>query len=146
MLDDVVYHEYGVPASQEECDALGVTCAKGSCVVLLNHGLLTFGETIPGALRRLYMLERACELEVIARGLDEEPAPIDPDVIRQYGERAKQQRANPEYGMTYWKAACARSRARASTGGSSLAGPRASRPRPRLVILSEASHAGCKRR
>ncbi len=26
-------------------------------------------------------------------------------MIRQYGERAKQQRANPEYGMTYWKAA-----------------------------------------
>jgi len=41
VLDDVVYHEYGVPATQEECDALGVSCASGSCVVLLNHGLLT---------------------------------------------------------------------------------------------------------
>ena len=85
VWDDLVYHEYGMPTSQEECDSLGVT--------------------IPGALRRMYMLERACEVEVIARGLDEDPAPIDPDVIRQYGERAKQQRANPEYGMTYWKAA-----------------------------------------
>ena len=76
-------------------------------MVLRNHGLLTVGATIPGALRRMYMLERACEVEVIARSLDEEPAPIDPDVVRQYGERAKQQRANPEYGMTYWKAALA---------------------------------------
>ena len=59
----------------------------------------------PGALRRMYMLERACEVEVIARGLDEEPAPIDPEVIRRYGERARQQRANPHYGMTYWNAA-----------------------------------------
>ncbi len=25
VLDDVVYHEYGMPTSQEECDALGVT-------------------------------------------------------------------------------------------------------------------------
>ena len=33
------------------------------------------------------------------------PDPIDPDVIRQYGERARQMRANPEYGVTYWKAA-----------------------------------------
>ena len=41
VLDEVVYHEYGMPASQEECDALGVSCRKGTCVVLLNHGLLT---------------------------------------------------------------------------------------------------------
>ena len=53
----------------------------------------------------MYMLERACEVEVIARGMNEEPAPIEPDVIRQYGERARQQRAHPEFGMTYWKAA-----------------------------------------
>ena len=51
------------------------------------------------------MLERACEVEVIARSLDEQPEPIDPDVVRQYGQRAKQQRANPEYGKTYWNAA-----------------------------------------
>ncbi len=70
-----------------------------------NHGLLTVGATIPGALRRMYMLERACEVEVIARSLDEEPAPIEEDVVRQYGERARQMRANPEYGMTYWNAA-----------------------------------------
>jgi ribulose-5-phosphate 4-epimerase/fuculose-1-phosphate aldolase len=105
VYDDLVYHEYGMPTSQEECDALGVTCQDGNSVVLRNHGLLTVGASIPGALRRMYMLERACEVEVIARGLDEEPAPIDPDVIRQYGERARQQRANPDYGMTYWKAA-----------------------------------------
>jgi hypothetical protein len=25
--------------------------------------------------------------------------------VRQYGERARQQRASPEYGVSYWKAA-----------------------------------------
>ena len=43
-------------------------------MVLLNHGLLTFGETIHGALMRLYMLERSCELEVIARTMDAPPS------------------------------------------------------------------------
>ena len=81
-----------------------MTCQQSNAVVLRNHGLLTVGASIPGALRRMYMLERACEVEVIARSLGEEPTPIEPDVIRQYGERARQQRANPEYGMTYWKA------------------------------------------
>jgi ribulose-5-phosphate 4-epimerase/fuculose-1-phosphate aldolase len=105
VLDDVVYHEYGMPTSDEECEALGVSCQKGSSVVLRNHGLLTVGTTIPAALRRLYMLERACEVEIIARSLGEEPTPIDEDVVRRYGERARQQRASPEYGVSYWNAA-----------------------------------------
>jgi len=105
VLDDVVYHEYGMPTSQEECDALGVSCQNGSSVVLRNHGLLSVGTTIPGALRRLYMLERACEVEIIARSLDEAPAPIEDDVVQQYAARAKAYRASPEFGMSDWKAA-----------------------------------------
>ena len=105
VLDEVVYHEYGMPTSQEECDALGVSCQQGSCVVLRNHGLLSVGATIPAALRRLYMMERACEVEIIARGLGEEPAPIEDDVVQSYAARAKAQRASPEFGMTDWKAA-----------------------------------------
>jgi ribulose-5-phosphate 4-epimerase/fuculose-1-phosphate aldolase len=105
VWDDLVYHEYGMPTSQEECDALGVSCQQGSCVVLRNHGLLSVGATIPAALRRLYMMERACEVEIIARGLGEEPAPIEDDVVQSYAARAKAQRASPEFGMTDWKAA-----------------------------------------
>src|SRR5258708_20299994 len=41
IYDDVAYHAYGVPATAEECEALGRTCANGSCVVLMNHGLLS---------------------------------------------------------------------------------------------------------
>ena len=67
VFDDVAYHPYGVPASAEECEALGRTCKHGGCVVLLNHGLLTLGPTIHGTLMRMYVLERACELELIAR-------------------------------------------------------------------------------
>jgi ribulose-5-phosphate 4-epimerase/fuculose-1-phosphate aldolase len=105
VLDDVVYHEYGMPSSQEECDALGVSCQNGGSVVLRNHGLLSVGATVPAALRRLYMLERACEVEIIARGLDEEPAPIEDDVVQQYAARAKAYRASPEFGVSDWKAA-----------------------------------------
>ena len=99
VYDDLAYHDYGVPASQEECDALGATCAHGSCVVLLNHGLLTWGETVHGALMRLYMLERACELELIARGLDEPPVMITDDVIGKAASRMKKLRATPDYGL-----------------------------------------------
>jgi ribulose-5-phosphate 4-epimerase/fuculose-1-phosphate aldolase len=103
VIDDLAYHEYGVPASVEECEALGRTCAHGSCVVLLNHGLLTLGETIHGALMRLYMLERACELELIARQLDEKPVLIDAYVQQKAAERMKKLRSTETYGLEDWK-------------------------------------------
>ncbi len=103
VIDDIVYHDYGVPATQEECDALGVSCKTGSCVVLLNHGLLTLGETIHGAVMRLYMLERACELELIARQLDEPPVVIDEYVQKKAAERMKKMRSTQEYGLNEWQ-------------------------------------------
>jgi ribulose-5-phosphate 4-epimerase/fuculose-1-phosphate aldolase len=104
VLDDVVYHEYGVPATQEECDALGRSLAGGGgCVVLLNHGLLTLGETIAGAVMRLYMLERACELELIARQLDEPPVLIEPHIIEKAASRMQKRRKMPDYGVPEWQ-------------------------------------------
>ena len=104
VLDDVVYHEYGMPATQEECDSLGVSCQAGNCVVLLNHGLLTLGTTVQGTLMNLYMLERACELELIARTLDEPPVMIAPSVVEQLGQRMKKVRAEPTWGQHEWNA------------------------------------------
>jgi ribulose-5-phosphate 4-epimerase/fuculose-1-phosphate aldolase len=103
VIDDVVYHEYGVPATVEECEALGRSCATGSCVILLNHGLLTLGHTIHGAVMRLYMLERACELELIARQLDEPPVMVAPDVIERAAIRMKKMRATDGYGLAEWR-------------------------------------------
>jgi ribulose-5-phosphate 4-epimerase/fuculose-1-phosphate aldolase len=103
ILDDVAYHPYGVPATEEECEALGRSCAHGSCVVLLNHGLLALGSTIHGTLMRLYMLERACELELIARALDAPPVEIDDEVVRKAAERMKTIRKTEDYGLMEWQ-------------------------------------------
>jgi ribulose-5-phosphate 4-epimerase/fuculose-1-phosphate aldolase len=103
VLDDVVYHPYGVPATVEECDALGRSCANGSLVVLLNHGLLTHGPTIPGTLMRMYMLERTCEVELIARTMDAPPVHIGPDIVARAAQRMKKRRDADEYGMMEWQ-------------------------------------------
>jgi len=103
VLDDVAYHPYGVPATVEECEALGRTCAHGSCVVLLNHGLLTLGPTIHGALFRMYNMERACELELTARTLGSPPVQISDFVIGKAAERMRKRRDTPEYGLAEWK-------------------------------------------
>jgi ribulose-5-phosphate 4-epimerase/fuculose-1-phosphate aldolase len=103
VYDDLAYHDYGVPASPEECEALGRTCKNGGHVVLLNHGLLTLGPTIHGTFFRMYGLERACELELIARSLDSPPVPIDDFVIGKAAERMRKRRDLPEYGLAEWR-------------------------------------------
>jgi ribulose-5-phosphate 4-epimerase/fuculose-1-phosphate aldolase len=103
VLDDVAYHPYGIPASVEECEALGRSCKRGSCVVLLNHGLLTHGPTIHGTLMRMYTLERACELELIARMLDAPPVRIDDYVVRKAADRGENRRNSEEYGLMEWE-------------------------------------------
>jgi ribulose-5-phosphate 4-epimerase/fuculose-1-phosphate aldolase len=72
--------------------------------VLLNHGLLTLGPTTHGALMRLYMLERACELEVMARTMNSPIVTIDDYVIGKAAERMKKIRDTEGYGLMEWKA------------------------------------------
>ena len=103
VYDEIAYHTYGVPASVEECDELMKSSAHGSCIVLENHGLLTFGETVQGAMMRMWSLERACELEVLARQMNAEPVPISNFVIQKAAERYKKRRATKEYGLNEWK-------------------------------------------
>ena len=102
VYDDLAYHPYGVPATVEECEALGQTCKDGSCVVLMNHGLLTFGPTVHGAFQRLYMLERACELELLARQMNAKPVMVEPSVVHAAAERMKSVRDTETYGLMDW--------------------------------------------
>jgi ribulose-5-phosphate 4-epimerase/fuculose-1-phosphate aldolase len=102
VYDDLAYHDYGLPASVDECEALGRTCRRGSHVVLLNHGLLTLGPTIHGTLYRMYNLERACELELIARTLDAPPVQIADHIVAKAAERMQKRRDAPQYGRAEW--------------------------------------------
>jgi ribulose-5-phosphate 4-epimerase/fuculose-1-phosphate aldolase len=99
LLDDLAYHPYGVPASASECDELARSCAGGSYVMLLNHGLLTHAPTVHGAFFRMWNFERACELELIARTLDEPPVLIAPDVVQHVAGRMRKRRLDPDYGL-----------------------------------------------
>ena len=104
VYDEIAYHEYGMPTSKEECEALGVSCQRGNCVVLLNHGLLTLGPTIQGTLARMFMLERACELELISRQLGEPPVMVEPSVVAGIAKAMQSARQKPDYGMHDWNA------------------------------------------
>jgi ribulose-5-phosphate 4-epimerase/fuculose-1-phosphate aldolase len=103
--DELAYHEYDQPTEEAEGEALGVSCQEGNAIILRNHGLLTVGSNVANAFYRMYMLNRACEIEIIARGLGEEPTPIAPEVVAEFGRRIQRSRATPTFGMKEWLAA-----------------------------------------
>jgi ribulose-5-phosphate 4-epimerase/fuculose-1-phosphate aldolase len=65
----------------------------------MNHGLLTFGPTVHGAFQRLYMLERACELELIARQMGVPPVLVEPQVVQAAAARMQSIRDTETYGL-----------------------------------------------
>jgi hypothetical protein len=58
---------------------------------------------VHGAFFRLYCMERACELEMIARQMDEEPVEIEPHVVQRAAERMKAIRDTETYGLMEWE-------------------------------------------
>lgn len=65
LCGDVAYHDYeGVTTSLDERPRL--VRSIGSChhLILRNHGLLTVGRTVAEAFQRMWVLQRACEIQL----------------------------------------------------------------------------------
>lgn len=61
----VAYHDFeGITVHAEEAPRLLKNIGDKPAVILRNHGLLTWGRTLPLAFVRLWTLQRACEVQV----------------------------------------------------------------------------------
>lgn len=68
VADDVAYHDYeGIALEDEERDRLVADLGDKNCLILRNHGTLTMGGNCATALMRMYWLERACEVQILAQ-------------------------------------------------------------------------------
>jgi ribulose-5-phosphate 4-epimerase/fuculose-1-phosphate aldolase len=56
-------------------------------MILRNHGLLTLGRTVPEALLRHWLLQRACEIQLAANG---PLRPIDPAILEDHRRNTHQ--------------------------------------------------------
>lgn len=66
--DDVAYHDYeGIAFNLEERERLQADIGDHSCLILRNHGTLTMGANCAIAFTRMYYLETACEIQVLAQ-------------------------------------------------------------------------------
>jgi ribulose-5-phosphate 4-epimerase/fuculose-1-phosphate aldolase len=66
----VAYHDFeGITIHAEEAPRLLKNMADKPAVILRNHGLLSWGTTLPMAFVRLWTLQRACEVQVAQAAL-----------------------------------------------------------------------------
>ena len=70
-LTSLAYHDYeGLALNPEEKGRLQQDLGDSDFMILRNHGLLTVGESIPDAFLRMYILQRSCEVQVMAQSGD----------------------------------------------------------------------------
>jgi ribulose-5-phosphate 4-epimerase/fuculose-1-phosphate aldolase len=67
-LASLAYHEYeGLALNEEEKPRLVSDLGNKSYMILRNHGLLTLGKTPAEAFLSMYILERACRIQILAQ-------------------------------------------------------------------------------
>lgn len=65
---DLAYHDYeGVALELDERERLVADLGQKSFMLLRNHGTLTVGDSAASAFMRMFYLERACRMQVLAR-------------------------------------------------------------------------------
>lgn len=63
---DVAYHDFeGIATELGERERLVADLGDKNLMILRNHGTLTIGANVPQAFLRMYLLERACEAQVL---------------------------------------------------------------------------------
>ena len=80
-LASLAYHDYeGVALREDEKARLQADLGEANSMILRNHGLLTLGGTVADAFLNMYILQRACEVQIRALTGNRELIAV-PDVI-----------------------------------------------------------------
>jgi len=67
-LSSLAYHDYeGLALNEAEKSRLVSELGNKSNMILRNHGLLTIGKTAAEAFLSMYMLERACRIQILSQ-------------------------------------------------------------------------------
>lgn len=81
-LASLAYHEYeGLALNEEEKSRLVADLGDKVHMILRNHGLLTLGKTPAEAFLSMYILERACRIQVLAQSGGGSLLPVSDPII-----------------------------------------------------------------
>ena len=86
----VAYHDFeGVTLRSDECKRIADDLGDKSIMILRNHGLLTTGSTVAEAFMKLYTLESACQVQLMARACNEKLEYVSEDVLNRHAKDLK---------------------------------------------------------
>jgi ribulose-5-phosphate 4-epimerase/fuculose-1-phosphate aldolase len=81
-LASLAYHEYeGLALNEDEKSRLVADLGDKTYMILRNHGLLTVGKTPAEAFLAIYILERACRIQILAQSGGGEVLPVSEPII-----------------------------------------------------------------
>lgn len=82
LQDEVAYHSFeGTTVRDDEKPRIEASLGTRNFLILRNHGLLTCGETIAQTFMRMWLLQRACDVQVMASSTGRALNPIAPEAI-----------------------------------------------------------------
>ena len=84
VLSSLGYHNYeGLALNDEEKPRLVADLGKKTFLILRNHGLLTVGPTVADAFLSMFLLERACRIQILAQSGGGNLVPINEKIFAQ---------------------------------------------------------------
>ena len=82
VLASLTYHDYeGLALNDEEKPRLVADLGSKTFLILRNHGLLTVGHTVADAFLSMFLLERACRIQLLAQSGGVELVRIPDEVL-----------------------------------------------------------------
>jgi ribulose-5-phosphate 4-epimerase/fuculose-1-phosphate aldolase len=95
----VAYHDFeGVTVRMDERERLVADLGDKDLLIMRHHGLLACGRSVAATFQNLWILQRACELQVAADGLGEPVLPLSPEVCGRSAEALDVMHAHLGYG------------------------------------------------
>src|SRR5437762_10551058 len=83
-LSSLAYHDYeGLALDEKEKPRLVADLGDKRSMILRNHGLLTVGRTVAEAFLGMFLLERACKIQILAQAGGGELVEIPSSIIDQ---------------------------------------------------------------
>ncbi|WP_201004009.1 class II aldolase/adducin family protein [Paenibacillus glycanilyticus] len=88
-LENIAYVDYYHPGTQELADAITEQAGKANIIMMRNHGVVVYDDTIDEALMRLETLEMACRMIVTAKSAGIALKRIPDQVVKSFLEDSK---------------------------------------------------------
>jgi len=84
VLASLGYHDYeGLALNDEEKPRLVADLGNKTFMILRNHGLLTVGQSVPDAFLSMFLLERACRIQILAQSGGGKLIPVSDKILAQ---------------------------------------------------------------